>query len=375
MKPYVALLKGKAGEFDALKHLLESQKATITPFFDIPQRSDNTAEDGEGSEEDNEDKDAKSSPLTLDDYLRRKVGRIQRSWVSDVPFLVDFYDTDASERTSTGLHPVTAMFSLLRETEMQGIPVTGIGRDREYQTSVRDVAAVDRRGVCIRLSRDDCQSASVLATSLNELLDLIAVDRARADLILDFRQIAADEIDVVSEVVARVSSGIPKITDWRSVTFAGSSMPQSLATEVRPGTMDSIDRLEYLCWQNLKTKRLKRAIGFGDYGIVHPDLVYYDDPKKLNASATIRYTLEDRSLIARGFSLKKIGAGGFRQFYGLAKSVASRTEFMGEHFSWGDEQIERKARSSGGTGNLTTWITIGTNHHVTLVAKQLAKSG
>jgi hypothetical protein len=91
----------------------------------------------------------------------------------------------------------------------------------------------------------------------------------------------------------------------------------------------------------------------------------------VNASAAIRYTLADRWLIVRGKSLRQNPAG-FSQYYSLSRTLAARSDFMGAAFSWGDGEIQKRARRQGTTGNLTTWVAVGTNHHLALVSDQVA---
>jgi hypothetical protein len=360
IKSYVPILKAKLGEFDALKNLRLSRKAQVTPLLDVPQFSDAAGE---------------IPARTWDEHIRRKSERLIKSWgCDDAAIFVDFFDTDIGARTSSGVHPIAGMFDLLRAANIMSIPVTGIGRDDSYQEAVATISTTDRRGMCVRVPREQLGSAYGLGNSLNELLSRMNTERTSTDLVLDFRKIGAEEIDDIRNTAFRIVSGLPAIQEWRSVSFAASSMPQSLATDVRGGTTGWIERLEFACWKSLADHSSKRRIGFADYGIVHPDLAYYEDPKKLTVSATVKYTHQDRILVARGFSLKKVGGDGHEQYYKLAKDVVGVPGFSGENFSWGDEQIERRSRRADGPGNPTSWIAFGTNHHLTLVADQVASA-
>jgi hypothetical protein len=354
--PYVPLLKGKVGEFDAIGRIPMSKKATFTPFLDIPQMA------VESSEE---------APSSLDDYLDRKVSRLAKAWdCEDRPVLIDLFDTDPSARTNDGKHPLVKTFDLLRKAGVQAIPATGLDRDEAYQKAVREIVDVDKRGVCFRMLREDLASGYALSGALGDLLDRFGIERGEADLLLDFRKVEADAADDVGATVAKVVNSLSGVTDWRSLVFSGSNMPQSLAEDVKAGTVGEVERVEYRIWSDLLSRRLKRVPFFGDYGIVHPELTYID-PKMVNASAAIRYTLSDRWLIVRGRSLRQ-SPEGFAQFYGLSRTLAKRKEFMGADYSWGDEEIQKRANREGTTGNLTTWVAVATNHHVTFVANQVA---
>ena len=92
----------------------------------------------------------------------------------------------------------------------------------------------------------------------------------------------------------------------------------------------------------------------------------------MRMSASIRYTTADHWLIVKG---KNVRQYGFDQYFELCRTLVELPEYSGENFSWGDRFIMRCARGSGGPGNATTWRKVGTNHHLTLVAQQLATVG
>jgi hypothetical protein len=359
--PYVPLLKGKAGELDALGRLSGDQKLQLTPLIDVPQIAIESSEE---------------VPKSLDDYLDRKVTRMAKAWQGVVtPLLIDLFDTDPAGRTKNGQHPVSYLFESLRRRGIPAIPTTGLDRDDGFQSAVQEVVTADKRGVCLRMLREDLSSAFTLASSLNDLLDKFKVARQQAVLLLDFRKLdAAGSADILA-TAAKIVNGMPGIEDWRAVIFAGSSMPQSLAEKVKAKNainVGSVDRVEHQIWLDLLKQKLKRRLAFGDYGVVHPDLTYMD-PKEVNASAAIRYTVQDRWLIVRGKSLRE-NPIGYKQFYSLSKALTEQKEFMGSSYSWGDSEIQKRARRQGTTGNLTTWVAVATNHHLTFVSKQVASA-
>jgi hypothetical protein len=354
--PYVPLLKGKTGEFDAIREMPLSKKATFTPLIDIPQMA---VESGE------------ETPISLDDYLERKVSRLAKAWAcEDRPVFVDLFDTDPSARTNGGKHPLVRFFELLRDAGVPAIPTTGLDRDVAHQDAVRQIVDIDKRGVCLRLLRDDLAAGFTLSSTLSDVLSQLNLERDQTDLLLDFRKIDADGAADVAATVAKAINSLAGIADWRSLIFSASSMPQSLTEDVKTGTVGEIERVEYRVWTDLVARRLRRTPLFGDYGVVHPELTYID-PKMVNASAAIKYTLSDRWLIVRGRSLRQ-SPQGFDQFYGLSRSLAKMKEFMGSGYSWGDEEIQKRADRKGTTGNLTTWVAVATNHHLTFVASQVA---
>lgn len=149
--------------------------------------------------------------------------------------------------------------------------------------------------------------------------------------------------------------------------FAASSFPATLAAA---GTgLSTIVRAEWLAYQVLLANRPGGAVvAFGDYAIAHP--IYA--PAPYLGSASVRYTIDSDWLIARGRTLKGPVHGGFAQFQGLCTQLVTTPVFAGASFSWGDAYIDQCSRGQVSTGNLTTWRGVGTNHHLTFVARQLA---
>jgi hypothetical protein len=110
---------------------------------------------------------------------------------------------------------------------------------------------------------------------------------------------------------------------------------------------------------------------FGDYAIAHPVPTELD-PRTMRMSASIRFTTDEDWLIVKG---KNVRQYGFDQYFELCRTLVGLPEYLGENFSWGDRFIARCARGSAGPGNATTCRKVGTNHHLTLVARQLATPG
>ncbi len=91
----------------------------------------------------------------------------------------------------------------------------------------------------------------------------------------------------------------------------------------------------------------------------------------MRMSASIRYTISDEWLILKGRNVRE---HGFDQYFELSRQLVQLPEYSGEEFSWGDRWIRRCARREIGPGNATTWRKVGTNHHLVLVAQDLANA-
>ena len=86
--------------------------------------------------------------------------------------------------------------------------------------------------------------------------------------------------------------------------------------------------------------------------------------------AKVRYTTSDHWHLGKGTNVRR---DGFEQFRGLCKRIVSEKYFDGAGFSAADEYILKCARGDAPTGNLTTWVWVATNRHLSKVVDDLAK--
>ncbi len=351
---YVPILKGKEGEYGALKELAIGIKTGIVPLIEVISIPWDFPND--------------RPKETIDTHLADVAANLLTSWGTKQPVFIDPYWIDESERMNDGRHYVTFIFDDLRLKGVQGIPVTGLRRDADYQLAAQRVIGTDKRGVCIRLDNEDFAELFDLTTSLENLLTTLTVTKENADLLLDFREIAVNQTASVALAVQSILPLLPDITQWRSLIFAGSGFPSEMPG---PSSLTLAPRTEWIVWQRLARhhSRLSRLPSFGDYAISHPDPLDDVDPRMMRLSAAIRYTTDsDWLLIKAGLLRKK----GFGQFHDLSKLLLSRPEYKGPSHCWGDEFISLCAGRTKNPGSLTTWRKVGTSHHLTLVQQQIS---
>lgn len=339
MRSYVPILKWKQGEQRALRTLAMTDKATCIPVLELL---------GEAFETEEE-------PLA--DVCTNICAEIAKNW-GTTPVFIDF-DDDLDAQV------VTAMFNAGRGRQLALVPVTSLWRSAPWQAAVAATIRADGRGVCFRVSPEEVydtafsQAILQLATTLGVSLNVI-------DIVLDWEAIAEDEGPRTAITARAALAFVPQVASWRSITFAASSFPKLLSS-VGVGR-GLITRAE---WQAhgliLQAPNLQRSLAFGDYAIAHP--VY--EPTQFTGSAAIRYTIDAEWLIYRGTSLRLPNA--YQQFPAMCRLLVADPEYRGAGFSWGDDQIAQYAAGTlTGTGNLSTWRAVGTNHHVTFAARQTA---
>jgi hypothetical protein len=202
------------------------------------------------------------------------------------------------------------------------------------------------------------------------LVGRLGVQPEVIDLLFDLRVIESVGVDQTLAVVMAAASKLPMAARWRSFTVAGSSYPSDMAG-FAPSSVSRIPRIEWTLWRAVCGRRseIPRTPGYGDYGIVHPVLLDLD-PRKITLGGKIRYTLENEWMILRGHSFKK--GVGYKQYHSLAQQLNGDSSFRGKDFSWGDRYVTACANHEVKSGNLTTWISVDTNHHLTFVVNQLA---
>jgi hypothetical protein len=352
-KHYVPAIRWRQGEYLALQELTDAQRRRMTPLVDIPPVPWDYEEDAPSK--------------TIDQHLARVPDQMERAWGLREPIFIDLGLLDPEVRTAGGLHPLNALFRLLEERGVRTVPVTGSERDNDYQTAVRDAAARNGRGAAIRLTPDDV-SEDDLMDRAGETREIIQTELDETDLILDFGNIQADQVGLVSRLAGNAIRSIPDVNDYRSLTLLSGAFPINLA-DVTPG-LGLIPRADWDLWLQVRTRARSRIPAFGDYTATHPDQQEMD-PRIMQMSASIRYATESHWLIARGRSVRSPRFGGFSQFNDLARLLTQQPQFTGHRFSWASDFIEACA-AGGPTGNPATWRKVATNRHMVLVVHQIA---
>jgi len=359
-KHYVPILKGKMGEFRALSHLTPGIYTKLTPFFDIPRPDDRWKDRFHG-------------------YLAKKADYIHKNWGALRAIFVDLFDIDLTLRTSSGQHYVQILFDELRNYNVLSIPVTGLDRDDDYNLSVANVIDTDRHGVCVRLLEDDIENPTDTYMNVSDLLSNLKAKPKDTHLILDFRQLSQNDVSQLIDDTVIFLKNFGNLKKWNTLTIAGSGFPDNMGG-INKNSSKLIPRTELDLWERVlmegKRRKLIRYPAFGDYGISHPDILDFN--LAFNPAAKIRYTLPRNWLVIKGGGLKRKIKGkmsrDYAQFHTLAASMCRNSNYYGRDYSYGDLFIFNCAQHLVGSGHLPKWIEVDTNHHLTLVAQQIANS-
>jgi len=354
---YVPILKGKEGEFAALEELKADVRRRLMPLIEIPAVPYDYVNE----------RPAK----TLQEHVSGIAKRLKRCW-PDNPLYLDLPWFGADERLEDGSVAMECVLADSKSNQLQVVPVVSRQSSSAYLTAVSRHHTEEGPAACLRLTVQDFEEDVDLIVEVEKLLARLDLpDPSAMDLMLDLEDLGTDDGKAV--LIARsLFSMIPRKDDWKRIILVAASFPEDLS-DVEASDITRLSRREWTLWSTLQKRPSalpRRDMIFGDYAIAHP-IPKELDPRVMLMSANIRYTAARNWLIVKGRNVRQYG---FEQYFELCRELVQLPEYSGRPFSWGDQYISDCADGMVGPGNATTWRKVGTNHHLTLVAKQLANS-
>ena len=340
---YVPVLKVKRGEKSALQLVAFELREHITPLLEIV-----------------EWEESQKKP-TLSGHLDTAFKGLAKSLLMYPRCFLD-----ARELAPVGPSAAEQVFTRAAGAGIPFIPVTGINRaDASAAMSNQD------RGLAIRLTRDEFEAGD-LSSSLFAFMKRHGIGVEDTDLIMDLGPVEEMVTDGVTRFATQFLGDVPDPNRWRTLTLTASAFPQSMAV-VERHSHTLVARAEWLTWKRLRgSGQLVRVPTFSDCAIQHPVGVEGFDPRKMRASASVRYALADNWLLIKGESTGRRLAS--LQFPLLAKRLAYghlRHHFHGETHCEGCASIKRAADGQPRLGSPEVWRRIGTVHHITEVTRKL----
>ncbi len=157
---YVPILKGKEGEYSALREAAPQSKAHVTPLIEVPDIPWDFINDVPAK--------------TLDDHLARVPDKIANCWGNALPVFVDLPYLANGELLTGNIHPVDYIFDRLGQLGNFAVPVVGLSRETIYQDAIERVVAQYQRGACLRLEYEDFDEEGVLTGLIDEILAKLA---------------------------------------------------------------------------------------------------------------------------------------------------------------------------------------------------------
>lgn len=341
---YVPVLKVKRGEKSALQLVALDIREHITPLLEIVEWRKRQEKPTLRSHLDTAFKD-----------LAKSLRRYRRCFL------------DGRELAPEGPSAAEQVFKRADDAGIPFIPVTGLSNRADASAALRN----KERGLAIRLTRDDFEAGD-LSSSLPAFMARHGIELEEADLIVDLGPVE----DMVTEGVVRLASqflgDVPEPNRWRTLIVSASAFPQSMGVVDRD-SHGVVARVEWLAWKRLRDGgRFSRVPVYSDCAIQHPSGVEGFDPRMMQVSASVRYTLADDWLLIKGQGTRRHPAR--LQFPRLAKRLAYGYlggHFLGEAHCEGCASIKSAADGQPGLGSPEVWRRIGTVHHITEVTRTL----
>lgn len=355
-KGYVPVLKWKLGEYQALERLSDNVAREVIPLIEIPPIGF--------------DFESGTQKKTVDDHLAGFGAKLKAKWGAR-PCMVDVHYI--TQNMGNGAHCGESVFHDARENGCKAIPVASLTDIPICRAAFADVIRTDRRGVCLRLREADFDRGEGMLYEIEKLLSELGVTFADTDLVIDLASQTYHSLTLATEKIRALCNMLgATMNRWRSLAVVASSFPDSIA-KLRPEEgKPQFVQLPHYEWQVYKM--LVKTLGggriptFGDYAAAHPDLVELD-MRLIKPFAKLRYTFNDHWHIAIGRSVRTYG---FEQYRGMCQELVQQSYFAGADASAADKHIAECASGEGSTGNLTTWVWVSTNRHLTHVQQALA---
>lgn len=347
---YFAIMKGKMGEFQAIRDLSDDVKRRTTFVWEVPALPYNH--------------ETSSFGKSLDAHVEAIAKKLHDACPDEGHCFIDCRQLEAGLRLADGELPLASF--LRRAADMGAHPSVS---DQPSQHEVEIVQTHLNAGGELLLRLSEKVFANIgFRQSLTRLMATLGARPEQTHLFFDFGQLSNQSTQSQSFAAYSAIANLERQDDWLSFSVVGGSMPVTLPPAQQSPKL--LPRLEWDIWKEVIAGigTAARLPSFGDYGVSSYDVTELN-PRLITVSANIRYTGADGYWIFKGRSLNRFS---FEQFRVLAQQLVEHPVYSGAEFSWGDDYIQQCASGAGGTGNTTTWRRVGTNHHVTLVARQLA---
>jgi hypothetical protein len=346
---YVPILKWRQGEYQALMRVDNSVKGKIVPLIVVPPIE--------------YDFETQSLKKTAQEHIEPFPKRLFDKWGTR-PVLIDFHSSVILEKMDSGDYVPLHIFSELRNKGCNGIPVTTLERDMEYNGQVKLIVAEDSSGICLRVTLAQIMDPG-FNLSVVDLFKLIGVDLDEVDIVLDLEE--PDNFEpyaVFSNIIIAAISRINNLAKYRSFVLSGMSL--KMREVVKPGA--EVPRHEWILYKLiLGVLNGMRVPAYSDYTIVTPEF-FSLDMRMMKPAGKIVYTCDDTWLIPKGSAFR----GSEHQMVDHCNAIVTSGKYAGPKFSFGDKRIEDTSIEAEGCGNLSTWKQVGVNHHIETVESPLA---
>jgi hypothetical protein len=327
---YVPMLRTKAGEADAIGNLSKPAKARIFPIFHV------TA----------------APPGTF-------VARLTKAWAAGAIGLDGSYNFEVTGSS----HGYLAMFESLKKGEVSVLPSISSDADPAYAKVVKALLAKQGPRVIVKSSLAQLPHVADWVTSQSW-------KQSDVDLIISAGHAADyDPATFNPFVVHTIKTYLPSRSTWQSITLASSSAPKDYS-ELHVGRND-VRRQDWSLWQAVHPA-LAYAIDYGDWTTINPDMNEPPGVAMVRASVSVRYATDANWIIMKG--VRTTGPSGkamATQYRAHAKVLKADPLFGGLKDCQADDRVRTIGAGAPKAGSRATWVALGVERHLALVADRL----
>ena len=351
---YVPVLQNKPGELQALSKASSGTWNRMTPIIRLvgpPRRTEPFKSD------------------TVRNWIRRVYESVGRRTV-----FLDTLRASPTHPVETGRSRIPLLRFLHQQARKRGmsfVPILHVGEQHTAAQAkiVAETVLRDGRGVGIHCSANGALPAgTTYGDFLRAAVASVESDINSADLWIDLAYLEPT-YEIHPEDIADLLNELAGVGDWRSMILSATSTPRTLGGVIKLGSVESIDRREWDLWNEVLSYGVDRIPAFGDYAVQHPFAPHEGGGPGMRAN--IRYTVEDRIIVARGQN--PVVQVGNEEYPGLCQELLATHEVLDSSYSWGDRVIHECARGRSEPGSQAQWRGAGTSHHLRYVTDQLSR--
>lgn len=336
---YVPILKWKKGEQNGLVNLSDSVKNQIRPLIEITEL------------------------LPPDEIC------IDMKEVFQNPMYIDTVIADEDDRDY--------LFSIISELNSNNLSAYPVLYYDDFYNDLSNLVKVSDKLCCkIDLPLD------IEGPDIDEILNLMdefySTYNQKLDLILDIGIIEnSREAALQLREALDFASNVTKFDFFDNIILSSTSFPSSLSN-IHSNESKSFHRFDIKVFENFlsKTTISKEKILYADYGVTKfTDIDTELDFSKIGGKILdkVRYTTDTDYWVYKGKKDKRNPSNSVK-YVNLAKIICASPFYYGKNFSFGDGEIYDRANGLNKKkgGNHTNWVTISSNHHITVLVQQLS---
>jgi hypothetical protein len=225
------------------------------------------------------------------DHLRTVVEKLIGAWAGGTAYIdLSLLSSDTPVR---GQHPLRYAVDTAAAA---GVTLIPLARPESSPAFLAEAAGLSAHGYGIHLAQDTWHSVN--PAELVGLLTTLKTVPAQVDIMVDFGTSTGPLVRVGVE--AELAS-LGALGSFRSTTVGGSAAPDLRSS---PRGVNEYDREDWLLYEDVRTRRASASLPTPDYLdhlIQFPGQMEQQvDPRFMLISAVLRYTVDDKWLVAKG---------------------------------------------------------------------------